>query len=98
MRHICASLELFAKAVMPAFKRRHAAREKKKQKELAPYIERALARKQRRPRCAMSEIPAIVALGGSRRARVRRRQDRQLRPRRRDAGAAGGPAEEVAGA
>jgi len=61
--HICASLELFAKAVMPAFKRRHAAREKKKLKELAPYIERALARKPRRPALRDEEIPAIVALG-----------------------------------
>jgi len=61
--HICASLELFAKAVMPAFKRRHAAREKKKLKDLAPYIERALARKPRRPALRDEEIPAIVALG-----------------------------------
>jgi alkanesulfonate monooxygenase SsuD/methylene tetrahydromethanopterin reductase-like flavin-dependent oxidoreductase (luciferase family) len=64
--HICASLELFAKAVMPAFKARHAKREKKKQKELAPYIERALARKQRRQALREAEIPAIVALGQQR--------------------------------
>ncbi len=64
--HICASLELFAKAVMPAFKARHAAREKKKQKELAPYIERALARKQRRAALRDAEIPTIVALGQQR--------------------------------
>ena len=61
--HICESLELFAKAVMPAFKRRHAAREQEEAKELAPYIERALARKPRRPALRDEEIPAIVALG-----------------------------------
>lgn len=42
--HICESLELFAREVMPAFKTRHAAREAKKQAELAPYIEKALAK------------------------------------------------------
>ena len=62
--HICESLELFAGAVMPEFKKRHAARAKKKQKELAPYIERALARKRRRPALQDGDIPAIAALGG----------------------------------
>ena len=62
--HICASLELFAKAVMPAFKRRHAGREAKKNKELAPYIEAALARRQRRAGLRDADIPTIVALGG----------------------------------
>jgi hypothetical protein len=62
--HICASLELFAKAVMPAFKRRHAGREAKKNKELAPYIEAALARRQRRAGLGDADIPTIVALGG----------------------------------
>ena len=61
--HICASLELFAKAVMPAFARRHTKRETAKQKELAPYVEQALARKQRRPALRDADIPAIVALG-----------------------------------
>ena len=61
--HICGSLELFAEAVMPAFKQRHASREQKKQEELAPYIERALARRTLRPSLRDEEIPAIVALG-----------------------------------
>jgi len=61
---ICASLGLFATAVMPAFKARHVAREAKKAKELAPHIERALARKQRRPAMRDADIPPIVALGG----------------------------------
>src|SRR5439155_455387 len=40
---ICASLELFAARVMPEFKERHAARERRKAEELAPHVERALA-------------------------------------------------------
>jgi alkanesulfonate monooxygenase SsuD/methylene tetrahydromethanopterin reductase-like flavin-dependent oxidoreductase (luciferase family) len=43
--HICESLELFAKAIQPEFKVREAARAVAKQKELAPFIEAALARK-----------------------------------------------------
>jgi len=62
--HICASLELFAASVMPAFKARHAEREARKQAELAPYIERALARKRRRPALRDNEIPSIRAIGG----------------------------------
>ena len=62
--HICASLELFAKAVMPAFKARHARREAKKRKQLAPYIERALARRKPRPALRDKKIPTIIALGG----------------------------------
>jgi alkanesulfonate monooxygenase SsuD/methylene tetrahydromethanopterin reductase-like flavin-dependent oxidoreductase (luciferase family) len=64
--HICASLELFAEVVMPAFKQRHASREQKKQEQLAPYIERALARRTLRPSLRDEEIPAIVALGQQR--------------------------------
>ena len=41
---ICASLELFAAQVMPDFKARHAAQANKKAEELAPYIEKALAK------------------------------------------------------
>jgi alkanesulfonate monooxygenase SsuD/methylene tetrahydromethanopterin reductase-like flavin-dependent oxidoreductase (luciferase family) len=64
--HICESLELFAEVVMPAFKARHASREQRKQEELAPYIERALARKTLRPSLHDEEIPTIVALGQQR--------------------------------
>jgi len=64
--HICASLELFARAVLPAFKSRHAEHEAKKTAELAPYIARALARKHRRTPIAEGEIPTIVALGQQR--------------------------------
>ena len=41
---ICSSLELFAGQVMPDFKARHEARAKQKADELAPYIEKALAK------------------------------------------------------
>jgi alkanesulfonate monooxygenase SsuD/methylene tetrahydromethanopterin reductase-like flavin-dependent oxidoreductase (luciferase family) len=64
--HICASLELFAKAVMPGFKARHAARAARKRAELAPHVERALARKQRRASLREGDIPKIVAIGGQR--------------------------------
>ena len=42
--HICQSLEVFAEHVMPEFKERDAVREAEKRRELAPYIEAALAR------------------------------------------------------
>ena len=42
--HICESLELFAKRVLPDFKARHEARERKKMEALAPYIEKAMAK------------------------------------------------------
>src|SRR6185369_586004 len=61
--HICASLELFASAVMPAFKARHVEREARKQAELAPYVAAALARKPRRSALNDNEIPKLVALG-----------------------------------
>ena len=43
--HICESLELFAKEVMPEFHEGEEAREKAKLERLAPAIERALARR-----------------------------------------------------
>ncbi len=61
--HICESLELFASDVMPEFKERSDARERKKQEELAPYIEKALKRKTWMPPLADDEIPEIHALG-----------------------------------
>lgn len=61
--HICESLELFAAEVMPEFKEREAEREAKKQEELAPYIEAALARKQTLPQLSDDEIPSFVSLG-----------------------------------
>jgi len=58
---ICDSLNLFADEVLPEFKARQAAKEAAKAKELAPYIEAALARKQRMPELSDDEIPVVRA-------------------------------------
>jgi len=60
-QHICESLELFAAEVMPEFKRDAAAREAEKARQLAPYIEAALARKPRMKALADDEIPVVRA-------------------------------------
>ena len=60
---ICESLELFGSEVAPGFKERSDAREKRKQDELAPYVEAALDRKDRMKPLADSEIPKFPALG-----------------------------------
>ena len=50
--NICEDLELFAKEVMPEFKEEEEARQRKKNEELAPYIEAAMKRKERmKPSC-----------------------------------------------
>jgi len=59
--HICESLELFAAEVMPAFKSRVAEREARKAKDLAPFIEAALARKDWMKPLADDEIPVVRA-------------------------------------
>ncbi|MBX3509422.1 LLM class flavin-dependent oxidoreductase [Parvibaculum sp.] len=59
--HICESLELFAREVMPEFKAEAAAREAKKQAELAPYIEAALKRKNWMKPLEDHEIPVVQA-------------------------------------
>jgi alkanesulfonate monooxygenase SsuD/methylene tetrahydromethanopterin reductase-like flavin-dependent oxidoreductase (luciferase family) len=61
--HICESLELFAELVLPEFKARAAAREREKERELAPFIERALARKDWMRPLSDDEIPELRALG-----------------------------------
>ena len=58
---ICAALELFASRVMPEFQERHAERERRKGEELAPHVERALAR--RTVPAAAGEPPAVYAYG-----------------------------------
>ena len=70
--HICESLELFAREVMPEFHEKEAERERRKAEELAPYIEAALARKQKLAPVAESEIPIVKAYG---------RPDAQVQPR-----------------
>lgn len=64
--HICESLELFARAVMPEFKARAAAREAAKQRELAPFIAAALARKPRMAPIPEQDIPTVEAFGRNR--------------------------------
>jgi hypothetical protein len=59
--HICESLELFAKEVMPEFKQEAAEHEAKKQTELAPYIEAALKRKNWMKPLEDHEIPVVEA-------------------------------------
>jgi alkanesulfonate monooxygenase SsuD/methylene tetrahydromethanopterin reductase-like flavin-dependent oxidoreductase (luciferase family) len=69
--HICEALSLFAAEVMPEFKAELAAREAEKAARLAPFIERALARKERMRPLAEHEIPVVRAsvdkakIGGS---------------------------------
>ena len=58
---ICTSLEMFAKEVMPEFHDGEAEREANKQRELAPFIEAALARKQRMRPLEDHEIPVVRA-------------------------------------
>jgi alkanesulfonate monooxygenase SsuD/methylene tetrahydromethanopterin reductase-like flavin-dependent oxidoreductase (luciferase family) len=61
--HICDALELFASDVMPEFKARMAERERRKQQELAPYIEAAMKRKVKMKALADGDIPVFPALG-----------------------------------
>lgn len=58
---ICASLELFGKEVMPEFQVRQAAKQAEKEKDLAPHIEAALARKNVMAPLAEDEIPVVKA-------------------------------------
>ena len=96
--HICASLELFAACVMPAFKARHAEREARKRAESSRPISSGRSPASGcRPALRDDEIPSIRAIGGQQ--AVQESADgksAKLRPRERDAGAAGGPPEEGA--
>ncbi|MFW6093442.1 MAG: LLM class flavin-dependent oxidoreductase, partial [Pseudomonadota bacterium] len=60
-RHICESLELFAEEVLPEFAAEREAREAEKARELAPYVEAALARKERMQPLADADIPVVRA-------------------------------------
>jgi glutathione peroxidase-family protein len=60
-RHICESLELFAREVMPDFQGEVAAREARKRQELAPYVAAALSRKKWMKPLADHEIPVVKA-------------------------------------
>ncbi|MDJ0848004.1 MAG: LLM class flavin-dependent oxidoreductase [Myxococcota bacterium] len=59
--HICESLEIFSKQVLPELARGREEREAAKARELAPWIEAALARKPRMAALAEDEIPIVQA-------------------------------------
>ncbi|MBM3490595.1 MAG: LLM class flavin-dependent oxidoreductase [Alphaproteobacteria bacterium] len=59
--HICESLERFGAEVLPQFAAERAEREARKARDLAPYIEAALARKQRMKPLEEHEIPVLQA-------------------------------------
>ncbi|MET0169921.1 MAG: LLM class flavin-dependent oxidoreductase [Aliihoeflea sp.] len=61
--HICEALELFADEVMPALKEREDERLQRKEEELAPFIEQALARKMRMAELNDAEIPNVESIG-----------------------------------
>src|SRR5205814_3200996 len=61
--HICEALELFAAQVMPALKADQAARDAKKQAELAPFIAAALKRKKRMAPVGPTDVPTVTAYG-----------------------------------
>lgn len=61
--HITESLELFAKTAMPRLKADEVERQAKKQAELAPYIEAALARKKKMTPIAIDEIEPVTSFG-----------------------------------
>ena len=61
--HICQSLELFARDVLPEFDAREEDRAKRKQEELAPFIEQAMMRKEKVVPLTDDTIPSFVALG-----------------------------------
>jgi len=54
---ICEALDLFAREVMPEFKEKEAERVQRKTKELAPYVEKAMARKKYMTPLADAEFP-----------------------------------------
>jgi alkanesulfonate monooxygenase SsuD/methylene tetrahydromethanopterin reductase-like flavin-dependent oxidoreductase (luciferase family) len=58
---ICASLELFARDVLPEFKAKAEEREAAKAEELAPFIAKALARKKVMAPLADADIPVVRA-------------------------------------
>lgn len=61
--HICESLETFARTSLPEFKERDAVRQARKDADLAPYIEKALARKPRMAPIDPADVPVIESLG-----------------------------------
>ncbi|MEZ5596783.1 MAG: LLM class flavin-dependent oxidoreductase [Pseudomonadales bacterium] len=58
---ICEGLELFGREVLPEFREGRTEKDARKREELAPYIQAALARKQRLRPLADDEIPVVYA-------------------------------------
>jgi alkanesulfonate monooxygenase SsuD/methylene tetrahydromethanopterin reductase-like flavin-dependent oxidoreductase (luciferase family) len=58
---ILTSLELFGREIAPEFQREAAARDEQKRRELAPFVERALARKQWMRPLGDDDIPLVTA-------------------------------------
>ena len=54
---------MFAREVLPEFEEREESRAKRKQEELAPFIEQAMMRKEQMVPLAKDQIPTFVALG-----------------------------------
>ena len=61
--HICEAMELFAREVMPELKEREDERVRRKDEELAPFIEKALARKPRMRELAPEDVPNVESIG-----------------------------------
>jgi alkanesulfonate monooxygenase SsuD/methylene tetrahydromethanopterin reductase-like flavin-dependent oxidoreductase (luciferase family) len=61
--HICESLELFAREVMPEFVEGEEARQASKRARLAPHLEAAMARKPMRPALSAEDVPRVDAYG-----------------------------------
>ncbi|MEI9987974.1 MAG: hypothetical protein WDN69_35650 [Aliidongia sp.] len=80
--HICAALDLFAAEVMPEFKERDAARRQARLDELAPYLDQAMARKQKMQALAPDEVPSFLAL--NRQVVEQGRQDQLTEAQRKD--------------
>jgi alkanesulfonate monooxygenase SsuD/methylene tetrahydromethanopterin reductase-like flavin-dependent oxidoreductase (luciferase family) len=59
--HICESLDLLARHVLPEFAEKAAERDQRKADELAPHVEKALARKKRMAPLADADIPVVKA-------------------------------------
>jgi len=59
--HICQSLELFGREVLPEFAEKESEREARKRERLAPWVEAALARKPRMQPLADDQIPVVRA-------------------------------------
>jgi hypothetical protein len=61
--HICEAIELFAREVMPALKEGEDERLARKEEELAPFVEAALARKPRMAELAAEKVPNVESIG-----------------------------------